>query len=270
MGGHSRRMEAWHRWPNRRSGLDDQASRERWLEQALEVCRPDGLPADDAASAFLAAEMAARPGVAERYRRLQGLDARIAAAMREVPVPGDLAGRLMARLAAERPAREVSRRWLLAGSGLLAAAAGLLVAVWLGLRGGQPLSQQYVLDEAIRSFENSPPELQHWLSDSPPGGFPFSGMLLPGRQVRWQAIADFVGRHGVAYDLSGTEAGRATLFVVAGTVEGLGPAPALQPFTTAGCCASAWQENGLVYVLVVEGDPTAYQSHLRLPTGPIA
>jgi hypothetical protein len=198
------------------------------------------------------------------------LDARIAAAMQDLPVADDLAERLLARLAAEKSAPEVSRRWLLAGSGLLAVAAGLLVAVWLGFARGKPLSEQYVLDEAIRFFESSSPESQPWSYELSPEEYPFSAMLLPGRTVRWHPISDFLGRGGVAYDLSMPEAGRATLYVLPCTAKGVGAAPALQPFTTAGCSASVWQENGLLYVFVVQGDAATYQSHLRLPTGPIA
>jgi hypothetical protein len=250
--------------------LDEKASRNRRIQNALEACRADVRNADDAEFAFLASEMAANPNLTDRYERLQRLDARIALALQDVPVADDLADRVLARLAAEKPRPRVSRRWLLAGSGLLALAAGLLVAVWLGFHGGKPLSEQYVLDEAIRFFENSPAESQHWLSDMPPAEYPFSATIVQTRELRWQAITGFLGRRGVVYDLSAPSAGRATLFVVVCAAEGLGSAPMLQPFTTAGCSASAWREDGLLYILVVQGDPAVYQGHLRLPSGPIA
>ena len=220
--------------------------------------------------AFLMAELAANPSLADRYDRVQRLDARIAAAMREVPVADDLADRLLARLTSKKSMPEVSRRWLLAGSGLLATAVGLLVAVWLGFPGSKPLSEQYVLDEAIRFFGNSQAESQHWLSELPPDEYPFTAMLLPGRDLRWQAITDFWGTPAwLTISPGQTRSGPRSMWCLA-LRKARDPRPALQPFTTAGCSASAWRENGLLYIFVVQGDPAAYQSHLRLPTGPIA
>ena len=80
-----------------------------------------------------------------------------------------------------------------------------------------------------------------------------------------------MGHRGVVYDLPGPAGTNAVLYVVdAGALEGFGEAPALNPFTTAGCCASAWQEGGLLYVLVVQGDPATYRAYLNLPHGPVA
>ena len=77
------------------------------------------------------------------------IDAYLAAAFQDVPVPKGLAERLLDRLAADAatgdsiahqdayPTRQIAsynRRWLLVGGGLLAVAAGLLIAVWLGPR----------------------------------------------------------------------------------------------------------------------------------------
>ncbi len=105
------RMENWHRSRNRGNGLDDREIRNRRVENAIEACRPDGRNADDAEFAFLTAELAANPSLADRYDRVQRLDARIAAAMREVPVADDLADRLLARLTSKKSMPEVSRRW---------------------------------------------------------------------------------------------------------------------------------------------------------------
>ena len=81
----------------------------------------------------------------------------------------------------------------------------------------------------------------------------------------------FEGRRGVVYDLPGPAGTSAALYVIdAEAAEGFDEAPALRPFTTAGCCASSWQEGGLLYVLVVQGDPATYRAYLNLPRVPVA
>ncbi len=96
------------------------------------------------------------------------VDDRLAATFRDVPIPAGLAQRLLDRLAVERNTEQgaadnispltysthlsprFSRRWLLVGGGLLTVAASLLMAVWLGAGQTGGLSEQFVLDEAIR------------------------------------------------------------------------------------------------------------------------
>ncbi len=223
------------------------------------------------------------------------VDEKLAAALHEVPVPEGLADRLLQRLAAE-PAWQSTEltaeneqaavprsslvaprrvgRWLLAGSGLLAVAGGLLLAVWLGLARDDALSEAFVLDEAIRSFDTRADQSGQSVAKQPaPANYPFSAAVLPVRGVRWRLLASggFLGHSGVVYDLPGPAGTRATLYVVdAGRSEGFSALPARHPFTTGGCCASAWQENGLLYVLIVQGDPATYRAFLNLPHGPVA
>ncbi len=59
-----------------------------------------------------------------------------------------------------------NRRWLLVGGGLLAVAAGLLIAVWLGPRSETRLSEQIVLDEAIQSFDAGSKDSGRLLSEA--------------------------------------------------------------------------------------------------------
>ena len=199
------------------------------------------------------------------------LDARLSVAFHDVAVPEGLEGRILARLAMERPQRLVSRRWLLAGSALLATAAGLLVAVWIGMQSGEKVTEQYVLDEVIRCFEGDSAESGQLVSEkSPPPNYLFSRAVVNLRGTRWRTVKDLLGRSGVAYDLPGPGETRATLYVLSGPDEGLDTGPSLRPFTTAGCSASAWQENGRLYVLVVQGEPSTYQRYLNLPSGPFA
>jgi len=231
-------------------------------------------------------------------------DACLAAAFQDVPVPEGLAERLLSRLAADAAEGGVSRlagmgggadifvctsadknvfptgqfasysrRWLLVGGGLLAAAAGVVLAVWLGTHSETRLSEQIVLDEAIQSFDAGSKDSGRLLSDAPaPAEYPLSRMVRHAGAAKWRPVDGFLGRGGVVYDLSRPGGGHAALYVVNREVEGLRTAPRLHPFTTAGsnCCASAWQERQLLYVLVVQGDRTTYESYLKLPRNPVA
>ncbi len=223
------------------------------------------------------------------------VDEKLAAALHEVPVPEGLAERLLARLAAEptwqstelsaateQPAiprssflaPRWSRRWLVAGGGLLTISGCLMLALWMGLARDDALSETFVLDEAIRSFDVRADRLDSSVAERPaPAGYPFSSAVLQVRGVCWQRFAGggFLGHSGVVYRLPGPAGTRAVLYAVdARMSEGFSAAPARHPFTTGGCCASAWQENGLLYVLVVQGDPATYRAFLNLPHGPVA
>jgi len=213
-------------------------------------------------------------------------DLSLTAAFHDVLVPDGLAERLLERLAADdaelsAAARRTdekaersgvfSRRRLLLGGGLPAAAAGLLLAIWLWPRGEVPLSEQYVLDEAIRRFDAGTETLGYALSEKPaPAAYPLSQMVVRLRGARWRFFSRFLGHRGVVYDLPAPAGRRAALYVVDRKVDGLGLAPALNPFTTSGYCASAWQEDGLLYILVVQGDRATYGGYLNLPRSPVA
>ena len=222
------------------------------------------------------------------------IDERISDALHAVSVPVGLSTRILERLAQEDLAvsaaqvaateegltalpnlrsERFSRRWILAGTGgLLAAAAMLFVVVWLGMNRGERLSEQFVLDEAIRSFNASVERSGYPVADKAgPDEYPFSQAVLPIRGTTWRHLDGFLGHRGVVYDLPGPANTSAALYVIEdATVEEVGATPALRPFTTAGCCASAWREGRLLYVLVVQGDPATYRAYLKLPNEPVA
>jgi hypothetical protein len=202
-----------------------------------------------------------------------------------VPVPDGLAERLLERLAAGsdlhcptvEPAhdrfggrRRVSHILRLAG--LLAAAAAIAVGVWLHGGGSTNPSEQQVLDEAIRCFmANAEPGAIGSKTISPTG-YPWSQWIVQVAGTRCRALDGFLGRPGVAYDLPGLGGVHAVLYVVCPChpLEGYPTSPAGRPFTTAGCCASAWQENGLLYALVVKGETASYEAYLNLAVEPVA
>ncbi|MEN6449280.1 MAG: hypothetical protein ABFC96_02210 [Thermoguttaceae bacterium] len=192
-------------------------------------------------------------------------DVRLTAAIRDVPVPDELAKRLLGRLSAERS----RRRWLLAGVSLLAAAATVAVAVWLGAPRDGRFSEQVAIDQAIRAFGLPADSHSHLLSKTvPPEAYPISSMVTCPRGTRWRPLDNFLGRKGLIYDLPG--AVRASLYVVESGSEAFATMPSLRPFTTAGRCASAWQEGTLLYVLVVQGEAADYEGYLNLPRSPVA
>jgi hypothetical protein len=222
------------------------------------------------------------------------VDEKLAVAFHDVPLPVGLAQRLLDRLDAQQAderdfaphfsfffrnrsgvggTRSFSRRWLLlAGGGLLATAACLLIAVWLAPQAEESLNEQFVLDEAIRSFAGAHQQTAHLLAEqAPPRGYPVSAAVRHVRGTRWRSVDDFVGSRAIVYDLPGRSGIHAALYVVdAAGLDGLAVAPSLHPFTTGGCCATAWQENGLLYVLVVQGDTAAYTGYLNLLREPVA
>jgi hypothetical protein len=203
------------------------------------------------------------------------VDAHLTKTFRDVAVPEGLAERLLAGLAAERP-RPRSRRWLFAAGGLAAAAATVLLAVWLGGPATEPVSEDSVRNEAIQLFNSGVKQPGYPLANGAPSQYPFSPQVVSIQRTNWRHISGFLGSYsGVVYDLPGPPGARAALYVVAcNGVAGLGQSPdsPKNAFTTASsnCCASAWQEGGLLYVLVVEGDQSNYGRYLNLPSSPIA
>jgi hypothetical protein len=198
------------------------------------------------------------------------VDACLTKAFRDVAVPKGLAERLLAGLTVERPRRH-SRRWLLVGGGLAAAAASIALAVSLSWPRGECVSEEMAQEEAIHLFAAGFTHSGVLLDQqAAPAAYPFSSQVgyLPGMSWHGEKLLDYPG---VVYDLPGPAGVKAALFVVdCKNVKGLAAAPAASNvFTTGGCCASAWQEDGMLYVLVVQGDRSMYGRYLS-PHGPAA
>ena len=226
--------------------------------------------------------MADDPDLEELYALTQRVDTVLGAEFRDVPVPEGLRERLLDRLDCDAQqaitpqatpavvaarARRVSRRWLVAGSVALTAAAGLLIAGWMGLYSRQPDNKETILARAIESFteglHTAEVEGQLLTVATPSGNYPLSRAVAYSPTTRWLPLRDFSGRSGVAYRM--THRGvRGTLYVLSGPLAGLPSRPPIRPaFTTAGCAASLWNEGGRMYVLVVHsGNAATYQSFL--------
>ncbi len=175
------------------------------------------------------------------------------------------------------------RRWfLLAGVGT-AAVAGLVWLFW-PRESAPPLSVAQIQQEALRFAMSEPQELfgsgQPWIGQPGVGPLAFSRAIwVPGRpwspaEIRFRKVSGLLGREGLAYDLRSAEGLRATLYVVpihqAGGIPVEANLPVEPPryeqtLRTGGYCAAAWQENGLLYLLVVHGDSARAYYHFFRP-----
>ena len=309
-----------NQWPHAQVPAAAPLPEAKWLP-AIDACRP---ASDDLALVELhelAAELATNPRLAQMHDRIQSLDAAIARATVDVPVPEGLQARLMASLAAAAVAAEVgetaavlvspglvspglvtpasiaspessrktlpSGRWptgrILAYGALAASVAA--AAIYLSRPAPRTIGADEIMQLAVDFHEQADDAATQALepgSELPIGSsgnanYPLSTAITAGGTTRMRTLSDFLGRSGVAYDMSRGRA-RATLYVVdlsasrdAPPVEpALPKAPSAAPeFDTGGHCVAVWQATGLLYVLVVDGGPREYQ-HFVPPAGRIA
>jgi hypothetical protein len=274
--------------------VEDQPIRDERICEALEACRPGSADLADPALSQLAAAMAVDPALEELHRRVERIDARLAAAFHDVPVPEGLAERLLRQLSAaqalqadavhegreesrdgeepaapvvrpaalSRAASRVSRRWLVAAAVPLCAAAGLLIAFFLNNQQVK-YSADRVMEDAAALFCNE--EHPEGRTEPWPNSFPFSRDVLWMPGTTWRPVSGLLDSDAVAYDLRGPGGVRATLYVIRCEAD-VADEPSRQPAPTTGnCSAAAWKENGLVYVLVVKGGEADYRSFLERP-----
>lgn len=274
--------------------MPDQPIEDPRIWELLEACRPASDDLEDPLLGPLAEQLAANPELADLFERLQHLDASLAEAFRDVPLPDGLEDRITTRLAAarnghkatteDRPAPEAlaaepvaeaakpggrfSRRWLLAGGAVAAVAASVVLAIVVPGR-VPALDHDEVLKAAKANFEEWIAQGQASDTGTPPDRYPLSRdvgrVVVP--QIPWRWV-DLLGCRGVAYDLNpGRGTPRARLYVLRATVPGLGSLPPSKPASqTGGRSVAAWQTEDLLYVLVVEGGPRSYQSFLLRPS----
>jgi hypothetical protein len=94
---------------------------------------------------------------------------------------------------------------------------------------------------------------------------------IVGNPRGWQPLAKTTVGRGVVYSLAQGAKTRAVLFVLSARRPGLPAAVPLTPQSaTGGLNISAWQSQGLVYILVVEGDERAYRRLLLPGRQPLA
>ncbi len=257
------------------------ASRQRELIDAL---LPQTESEDDCGLA--AAEMeefraavAQDPRLAAELRRVQAWDRQLSPALDDVPIPAGLADRLLAAVTAEisqaesstivapaKPEGSVSRRRALWGIGMVAGiAASLLLAIFLRPTPTIYLESAALLDEIRQEL---PALSDQWSTElaSAAATHPVDDLALAASARRWQLFDTSLDRQAVVYDLALPGRKRAMLIVMKrDRVESDLPSmPARGPLSnTEGVCLGAWQRDGLIYVLVVEGTPARFGSYLK-------
>ena len=153
---------------------------------------------------------------------------------------------------------------------LAALAASILAAtgLWTAFRSPAAPASGEVTTEAAVWFERL---ADHWLPIAEaPANLPLPAAIV-GNPRGWQALSKTVARRGVVYSLAQGAKSRAVLFVLSAKRPGLpGAAPLTPQSATGGLTISAWQSQGLVYVLVVEGDERAYRRFVNPGRQPLA
>jgi hypothetical protein len=262
--------------------------------EAMEACRPGSDDVSRPEMAALSARLAASPALDRTYKRLQKLDGALVLAFRDVPVPEGLGDRILAAIAADAGEsashaagvaptvwrnttgrRKTTRRVALGAMASAVAAALVAAVVWPYWH--RPISHdpEAILSAAITFANNDPCEGGlPWpqTADALAREYPISAIAGRYPRIQWRPIRGFLNRDGAAYDITSREGIRATLYVVGASGEGLPGEPAGLPYPAGRRCATAWRENGLLYVLVVWGDQRDYERFLAPAhgTGPVA
>lgn len=245
----------------------------------------DALPLSGDWREGLAAEQLAEldrdPRLGAIAARVHALDQCIAGALESVPLPVGLEARLLASLATlpaviedhepiAMPARtkrlRVSRRRALFAASVATAAA---LVLYFGFSSSEQIwNAEAIANLARDNFHGEPSDGQLVTLVAPPRAFPLSAALAALPDARWRELPDFLGRSGVIYELKRGDI-RARLYVVKlrggprdARLEEKSIAGSPRPASTAGSTTAVWREQGLLYVLVVEGGEGEYRQFL--------
>ncbi len=257
------------------------------LCEMIDALRPGSDDLNQPEMAELASHLAQNDQARALRRRIEQTDHRIADAFHEVSVPSGLAERLLTGCEAATSKRDCSpapagvvrcggRRPFVALGVALATAALALLAVGVFKSNDEPLTADVILDSALHFFVEK--DVQHIIGQplrSAPADFPIADRDIrvpPG--TLWRRLDALAGNGAmIAYDLTTRRNPvRATLYVLRLSVTGLpGSASARRPDRlTLGSCVTAWQQDGLVYVLAVRGKVSDYQQFLKSSSGTLA
>jgi hypothetical protein len=187
-------------------------------QAVLAFDRPWASELDAAEADALRAHLAACPTCAAHAERERLTEERLAQAMRDVPVPKGLPGRLLDRLAADR--RLVFRRRFWQAT---AAAAAVLVALGIGWYIRLSLRPTVDANEIVREFDDRPYSqegVQEWFRKRhgvtmvAPGQFNNSALNYD--YLRWYDLAQFQGRQvpALCFAAPGDTSACAMIFVL--------------------------------------------------------
>lgn len=261
------------------------------LRQLIDACRTDSdaLALPDFAS--LAAAKEHDSNVVGQLSAALRFDEQLCANLTDVEIPPGAESRLLDRLTAElellrqaslsptdaakvelpeRSPVDEPRKKLLSRKrrGLMAVAAGLLIATGLAVWSWQPQPQV----DVILLAEHWQANLAEKWQALPPGpkGYPVPSDLAYSPRG-WQRMADFGGYRGVAYDFS-RPAAPAVLFVVRVMPDQQLPKrpPRLPQYSAGGRMMAAWIADKWLCLLVIDGNQRAYETLLRGRMAPLA
>jgi len=270
---------------------------DREIYEAIDACRPG---ADDLSlpeMAALASRLDQEPELRERFERSQKLDVAVGEAFQDVPLPDGLEERLLARLAFEgnvveqvtdarstddvdavSPAsqtRSATTRQIVWRAGLAISAVAAVVAIMVVFLTPQDVPALNPTDLASKgvAFVQSAIDADDWQTAEPPEDYPPSKFVLVPVHGWHQVVTDY-DREAVAYDITPRDGPTATLLVIRprGEVYGFPSGPPGRPqSTTGGRSVAAWQQDELVFLLVIsgEGHADAYQ-RMTNAMGPVA
>lgn len=273
----------------------------REFREAIDACHHQ----DEFTDPEIAEAIGEEADALSTFLRSQAFDHAVARAMDDVPVPTDLADRILAGLqtaessgsepvrhgfaghavaedlddadeTAESPAAPVSRRsrgtvarFLRRRSMAMAAgiAAALLIA--LAVRWGD--SRSFELDESISeqvAAWNEQLDVASW-SDDFSDAIVVAKPLDPAIQMRtwqWATVRTDYDAQTLVYDLTPVrqQAVFVYCFKVSGRSSNVPVIPPQVPFsTTRGVALGVWQNDGLTYILSIDGDHQRYQQIYR-------
>ena len=147
----------------------------------------------------------------------------------------------------ELPRRMHRRRWLTAAA-MSSLAAGVLGGVVYVSQRPREYTPEELRQEVLAFHGTSAPDIT--LANLPVGLPPSRWLALTPEPP--QRVSGLLGRDGVVYQWKYRDA-RISLYTVRMRVPGLSKSPFTGQGTATGLPSAAWQEGGLVYVLIVDG-----------------
>lgn len=269
--------------------------------EGIESCRPGSDDLRQLDLSDVARHLAQDAEARACFERTQQWDAKVAAAMHQVEVPGGLAARLLTTLARSSadahlassqavgevlqevdstsgsavtvlrpevpvssestPARWSRRQWI---GTLTTVAAGLLLSLLLSnLRIGENEPLENIAGAWQKALGADWRDMQH-----APGGFPLPGGLM-GTPSGWQWIDRQMQVQGVAYQLQDAHGRMATLYVVHLDRPDAPSVPPLHPQAASVWAVGYWQRGKNVYVLVTR-DAATYRRFVNPSPAPLA
>lgn len=264
------------------------------LREAIDACRPGKQDLSLPEFAELAERLNESAELRSTYHRVQLADHALALAIDDVPLPANLADRLLSRLQAAaqqstdsistavrtaevqsstatetapapmsaRSSHRVGRR-----IGLAAMAAGLLAMAGWWFFQPRPISSEDMPQLVADCYDQLGSQWQS-MQTAP------KGLAAPSALIRprdWQDVSEAFGHDAAAYRFVLGGGSQAVLFAVNIKLDRVPSMPPARPQPTTGARSIAiWQTGGVAYVLVVKGDGRDYQRLFKSQPGTTA